>query len=77
MVTSLLSRSVPRLMQKVSMMKPVMQTWSPIIRSAVLRVGDEEERRRVRRAWWSAFILLLVLCYQYFVFYDALCCTKY
>jgi len=53
-VTEGASRRVPRSMQKVSIMKPVMQTWSPITRSAVVWL----ERRR-RRACWRAFIVVV------------------
>jgi len=52
-VTEELSRRVPRSTQKLSIMKPVMQTWSPIMRSAVVSVVE----RRKSRACWKAFIV--------------------
>ena len=65
-------------MQKLSIMKPVMHTWSPIRTSAATREAEEAERRR-RKALWSAFILVVVMvrffwtttsCYYYL----SLCC---
>ncbi len=70
-------------MQKLSIMKPVMQTWSPILTSAAVR---EAERKR-RKALWGAFILVLrfvafllllgdskLLLLLYFYFMCLYCC---
>ena len=68
-------------MQKLSIMKPVMHTWSPILTSAAVR---EAERKRM--ALWSAFILVVMILrffwattssYYYLSLCGLYCCWSY
>ena len=72
-------------MQKLSIMKPVMQTWSPILTSAAVR-GAEAERRRRSKALWSAILVVMVRffsattitsCGYYLSLCGLYCCWSY